>query len=410
MSNKIYDIIPPGEQENFAAEEEKKSPKRFFLNSRILIILLFSVLIAGAFYFLVGERAEIDIWPKTKNLTFETHITVDTNSEEIDFSKHIIPGEIIEAEKTVSETFPSSGDAFKRAEGTIRLYNRFANWPEVWAEGTRFISSNGKLFKSKSKISVPAAKKEGGKVVASYVDVLVIAAEPGEEYNIGPSNFSIYVYRGTERYAYYWGESSESMSGGGESVKVTEKDLETAEEILSERALLESKDLLKKKVPEGWLLVDSLIESEITEFSPLAKDGQGVDSFMAQIKAKARAIIFKEESLERFAEEYISSDIESGEILCPGGLKTEHYPSLSGNGNKGNTEMVLNVDFSVKVYTKIEEEFLKRQVLGKTASESEQKILQFFPEIERVEIRLWPFWVKKAPIEKRFIKLNFKFE
>ena len=410
MPSKIYDIIPPGEQESFEAEEGKESPRQSFLNNRVLIVLFFSVLIAGAFYFLIGGRAEIDIWPETKDLTFETYINVDTNSEEINFSEHIIPGKIIEAEKIVSETFTPSGDVFKKAEGTIRLYNRFANWPEVWAKGTRFISSNGKLFKSKSKISVPAAKKEGGKVVASYVDVPVIAAEPGEEYNIGPSNFSIYVYRGTERYAYYWGESSEPMSGGGKSVEVTEKDLETAEGILSERALLESKDLLKKKVPEGWLLVDSLIRSKITEFSPLAKDGQGVDSFMAQIKAKASTIIFKKEMLERFAKEYISSDFEGGEIICPGSLKTEYYPSLSGNGNKEDVEMILNVDFSAKVYTRIEEEFLKRQVLGKTVPESEQKILQFFPEIEKVEVKLWPFWIKKAPIEKRFIKLNFKFE
>jgi len=214
MAKKIIDILPPKPPTTFSEErpkpflEKKKearsgggqNPLLLFAKKKWWGVLPFFVLI---FLFLLSFRfskAEIKIWPEVETRNFRAKITVDKTAENPDFKNNILPGKIFEAEKTVSEEFPASGRVLKKAEGIIRLYNNFSTQNENWLDGTRFVSSDGKLFKSKDKISVPAAYIKNGKIIPSFVDVPVIAAEGGADYNIGPSKFSIVAFRGTPRY------------------------------------------------------------------------------------------------------------------------------------------------------------------------------------------------------------------
>ena len=414
MPQKIYDIIPPEVERKLKFQvEKKKISKIFFLKKQFLICLTLLILIGFGFYFFIPTRAEIDVWPKTKLLDFQTQIIVDKTLENSDFSKNLILGRVVEVEKTVSQNFPASGKTLKRAEGKIRLYNRYTTWDEDWREGTRFISGDGKLFRSKSEISVPGAKMEKGKLISSFTDVEVIAAEPGPDYNIGPTNFSIYVYRGTPRYAYYWGESLGQMSGGGEISQVTEKDLETAEEILSEKAISESEASLIKELPEDFVLLEELIESEIVGVSPLAEVNQELESFIVQVKAESKSMGFKKSDLNQFARTYVLSNISPDQELYSQSLNIKYFPSLSAeNGEKDveKAELVLNLDLSAEIYSKVEINFLKRQVLGRGALEAKRRILKNFPEIDRIKIKFWPFWVKKAPLDIKNIKVNLNFE
>lgn len=412
MVKKIYDIIPPREEGEFFKKKERKEKKTFLLKKAFIIPLIFLLALGGLFYFSTEPKASVNIWLETDNSTFKTNLNVDANINNLDLTNKVIPGEIIEIDKTVSQEFSSSGDSLKKAKGTIRLFNQFATWPETWAEGTRFVSGDGKLFKSESKIFVPAAKKEGSKTVASFVDVEVVAAESGVEYNIKPTHFSIYVYRGTARYSYYWGESYENMDGGGKTLKVTQSDLDNAENVLFQKALSESKSYFISTTEESFdnsIIIEELIESEITEFSPLAKPSQELNSFVAQAKAKSRAVIFKEEDLEDFARLHILSKIEEGKEIFPDSLEIAYSPSfLSGNGGEKikDESIFLNLNLSAETYRKIDLSFLKRKILGKSSSEAKSIILNNFSGIKEVEIEIWPFWTKKTPINLGQIEIN----
>jgi len=107
------------------------------------------------------------------------------------------------------------------------------------------------------------------------------------------------------------------MEGGGESVKVTEEDLEDAKDSLSQKAISQSKSLLVSEVEKSAnsIIVEDLIESEIIDFSPLAEVEQEVDSFTAQSKAKSKTITFKEKDLERFAPSFLSENRDVGKHL-----------------------------------------------------------------------------------------------
>ncbi len=191
----FWDIIPPEEYQKNKLENKKEKPVRKKRSYKGIGFFALLILIIGAVSFVTFKmsKAEIKIWPKTETIKLSSNFTVDVNRLSVNHENKSVPGEIIEKEKLISEDFPCTGSVFKKAEGVIRLYNEYSTRSETWLEGTRFVSEDGKIFKSKSSISVPGAEMQNQKVVAQYIDVPVVAAEAGGEYNIEPSSFSIYV-------------------------------------------------------------------------------------------------------------------------------------------------------------------------------------------------------------------------
>ena len=413
MAKKIIDILPPKPPTTFSEErpkpflEKKKearsgggqNPLLLFAKKKWWGVLPFFVLI---FLFLLSFRfskAEIKIWPEVETRNFRAKITVDKTAENPDFKNNILPGKIFEAEKTVSEEFPASGKILKKAEGIIRLYNNFSTQNENWLDGTRFVSSDGKLFKSKDKISVPAAYIKNGKIIPSFVDVPVIAAEGGADYNIGPSKFSIVAFRGTPRYTKFYGESSQAMKGGGEVPQVKKEDLENAEKILTEKAKTETQGALTAEIPSEFLFLKENFEIKILEKFSLAQIGTETEKFNFQIKVKGTTISFLKEDINNFVKEYIRAQIPEDKKLFDESLKTEYSPEKPFSSESGKTTLSLN--FSAKIYSEINLDSFKKGLAGKSLAET-KIFFENQPDILRTEVRLSPFWIKNVPkdIEK----------
>ena len=402
MQNKIYDIIPPetGKEIKSAKRAVQKS---FFLKKKTLPILLILIL-AGA-YFLVDSRAEVKIWPKTRNETFNAQLVVDLSGS----SENSIQGEVLRTEKTVSQDFNSSETKTieTNAHGIVRVYNNYSVYPQSFVAKTRFMSDSGKVFKSSAKIIVPGKIKEGDKWVPGSIDVEIIAAESGIDYNIPASTFSIPGLKGTSLYTLFHAESSSPIEGGSisEAVQANEKDLEEAEEILSEKALSESMDYLIENIPEDFLIINDLISSKVVEFLPLAQIGQEVESFTAKAKAESSGIIFKKSDFDDFVKSMLVSNIEDNEEFYLPSMETE-YSFLKRDENEN---IVLNLVVSSLIYEKSDVDKIERHILGKEAEEAKKDILNNFSGVESIEIKITPFWKNKAPLKSEYVEAVLQF-
>jgi len=410
MPKKIVDILPPEpptilrEEKRSLPEGRFKLPKIFEKKLKIWWGVPFFLFI---FLFLLSLRlskVEIKIWPEVQTVNFRTKITVDKEIKSPDFKNNILPGKIFEVEKTVSEEFPASGKILKKTEGIIRLYNNFTTQSENWLAGTRFVSSDGKLFKSKEKIAVPGAQIKNGKIAPSFVDVPVIAAEGGADYNIGPSKFSIVAFRGTPRYTKFYGESSETMTGGGEAPQVKKEDLENAEKILTEKAKIESEEALEAKIPTEFLFSKEIFETKILEkFSP-AQIGAEIEKFNFQVRVNCTTISFLKEDINNFAKEYISSQIPKDKKLFDESLKIEYSPEKPFSFESAKTTLSLN--FSAKIYSEIDLDSFKKGLAGKSLAET-KTFLENQPDILWTEVRFSPFWQRSVP--KSLEKIEIKY-
>lgn len=429
MSKKIFDIIPPEKvekdkkpavktfkkkiSEQEAVKEIKKKAKAIADDAKLkkkdfkagwIIVPIFLALLV--FFALQISRAEIAIWPKTELVAFETELTIDTNADEVDLFYKSIPAQVFESQKVLYEEFQSTGEILKKAEGVIRLYNEYSTKSETWLKGTRFVSSEGKLFKSKDKIIVPGAELKNGKLIPRYIDVPVVAAEAGEEYNIEPTHFSIYVFRGTPRYTKFYGESLESMTRGGDSLKITEQDMELAEEVLVEKTKNASETELKNKVLETQIFLDDILETEVLEKFSLAKAGDEVENFSFKVKTKSKTLLFKEKDIKDYIKQLVFSQNSSEKLFYEESLKID-YTLQTINFDSGKA--VVSLDISVEVYSDINLDILKKELMDKSLSGT-TVFLENQLEITKAEVRLWPFWVKNVPKNIEKIDINYRFD
>lgn len=406
MAKKFFDIIPPKEAKK---EIKLPKPKRIFFKG--LILCLFFLASLSVFAFLFFSKIKIEIWPEKEISDLKTEVIIDPELKEADLAfwleNKTIPGKIFQDEKYASQEFPASGKTLKeeKARGKIRVYNSYSTAPRTF-KPSRFVSAEGKLFWSLDKIVIPGGRYEKGKLVPGEVDVEVVAAEPGEDYNIGPSTFALPALAGTPLYTAIYGKSFSAMTNGfkGEVPQVTKDDLEKAQVSLIEKLKKESKDFLKTSLPNDFILLEETVTEEIIEKSSSVEALAQAESFNYKVGVKSRGLGFKKSDMEKFVEAIVLLTVSEDKKLQEGTLEISYS---TGSFDSKTSKATLNVEVKAKIFKDINLSDLKKALFGKSKKES-KIFLENLPQVTRIEIRYWPFWQRKAPenIEKVEIRIR----
>jgi hypothetical protein len=419
MSNpqKIFDILPPERAVKEAVPAKKIIRERFDNNRdkeqrpqtpqvqdkssnfilRNFFLLGFILVLA---FFLISQfvlnKTDVLVYPKNEISSLNGDVNVNTSKTAIDVISKIIPGKIFQAQKTISQDFPATGKTTQggNATGIIKIYNNFSTAPQILVKNTRLISSGGFLFRTTERVVIPGAALVKGKIQASSLDVNVIADQPGQDYNIGPSTFSIPGFVGTSKYTAFYGKSSSSMSGGflGQALQVTKADLDNAKNDLSAKALSQGRDLLLTQIGEEFIVLDGAISSGIVDSTSSFSAGAVAKNFNYQVTAKFTALVFKKADLENFSKTAILSAFPSGKNIEDSSLKLSYgFKSLDQNNGK----MVLTASSSAKVYSDIDKNRIINELKGQSLLEA-QEILSTESEINKAQIKSWPFWANNV--------------
>ncbi len=418
---KIIDIFPPKtpffeENETTASSDpfvaarafEKKNKKWVKIFGSVFVFLIIT---AFSLHF-IFSKAEIIIWPETERLNFKKEVRVV--EEEISvpspLKEKIIPAKILEREDTFSQEFSSTGRVLKegRAKGFIRVYNNHSTSPQVLVANTRFVSGDGKLFRSIKRERIPGQKWERGRLVAGFIDIEVIAAEAGQEYNIGPSNFSIPGLAGTPLFFALHGQSFQPMEGGFRKkvAQVTSQDLKEAENILTEKSKQKSKESLKLEIPSGLSLLNQAISQEIISSSFSKKAGQEAESFTSEVKIKTKGLAFQKAELEKFIQKHIEENLPADKLFLKESL---NFNSTLKSVNFVENEMILSLEVGGKIFPVIDKNFIKKESIGKSIQDM-KLFLKEQPEINKIEIKTFPFWLQRIPADFERIKISLKFD
>jgi len=412
MVKKFFDILPP---ESKTQDIEKKEPKKEVKKNKNVFKKIGIITICLLILFILislGASSEIIIQPFKNSIEWTTEgLVASAEVKDIDVDNNIIPAEFFEIEKEISQDFLATGQSFeeKKAQGVIRVYNAH-NPPKAMTlvVRTRFLSSQGsKYFRALERIYAPAAKLENKKIVPSFVDIKVEAMEAGEEYNIGPSNFSIPGLVGTSYYYTIYGKSDSAMTGGlKKGVKVvTQEDIENARKTMEETLLNEAKNSLNESLPENFVLLSSAIFEKEFEFSCSEEANSQVSEFKCEGKIRIKCLAFDESSAREISKDIILSKLEESDREIQGSLNIEY---TNNRVDLDKEEMVMDVKILLDTYKNIDEQSLKSQVLGKNQEEIKDIVFVNFPTIEKIKIKFWPFWIRKtsANLDKIKIKID----
>jgi hypothetical protein len=393
-------------EERVFSELEKPAGSRW---SKLFIgFIIVTLIVAGLVSYLVLPNAEISITPKTESITFDLSVVGSKDVSWIDETLNQIPIQEVEVTKVKSREFTTTGEKEinEKARGYITIYNEYSSSPQTLVATTRFESSDGKVFRIPKSVTVPGAKIEEGKIIASTLKVEVIADQPGEDYNIGPSDFTIPGFKGTPKFAGFYGKSTNSMTGGyvGKIKIVLAKDLEEAENTLVKELKKEVKRALEEQIPTDLRIIEDGLREEITKISSNFKKGDQTDKFTLEVEATMRALLFKEEDLKNLVDLNLISRVSEDKSPLKETQKiTWNKPVI--DWSKGEVSFSLSVEEDVA--WQIDIQSLKENLAGQTEVEV-RKYLVNQPEIEKAKVSFWPFWVKKIPAQEKKIKVNIE--
>jgi len=427
MPRKIYDIKSPKTSSKTEKEIKeflnhdakpikrntpKKKERKFSRKIWIMVVIFVMFIGAGYLYFKL-QKANIKIWPKLENLSYEQTITANQSFEIVDLSENLIPAKYIEIEKTGNKDFNATGNASDegKATGTITVYNKYTPATSITLkQGTHFLSDSGKYFKTLERIVISAATTSGGKVTPGSIEAKVEAAEGGDGYNIGPANFSIPKLSGSPYYYSVYGISKNAMSGGyaGSVKKVTESDISEAKSEIIKSISAEAFDDIKNQLDEDYILLDDAVFYETLNSGADAKSGEVKNQFNCQATIKAKALAFKKADLDKFAKNYIISEMSEDYAVLETSIKSE-YALKSINIEE--SEAVLEIKFSADVYKNINKNFLSLLLTGKNKNQINETINNNLKDsVSKVEIDFFPFWVTKSPKNQKSIEIELNFQ
>ncbi|MFA5432210.1 MAG: baseplate J/gp47 family protein [Candidatus Paceibacterota bacterium] len=410
MSRKIYDIIPPEQQiekheemakECSAREPIKRERKKFPLIPFLLVI----VLSLTAVFFFFPTRADVSITPKTEEITAEASFVINTTESIIDYEKKMVPGIIFSDKRDGADNYNSTGtdDKAKKATGTIKVFNKInPAKPLTLRIGTRFMVGE-LIYKSDSAFTIPKAVSDSA---PGSIEIKVTAAEAGEKYNITKGTFSVPGLNGSEYYTNIWAELAIPMTGGEESkVKiVTSDDINRAKDQFEEKYDEVSKQALIATIPQGYTHFSEDISPKLSNLSVSVKAGDELDVFGVSGHIETEAIVFRNEDANKLGESLLSKDVSELKTMVPGSVTFEIKEKKL---NKDGT-ISLKVVFSGKTYSMSEDTVLLNALKGKNPKDA-NSLLSNLPEVEKVEIKVSPWFKFSIPKNEKEINIQLKF-
>jgi len=382
-----------------------------------------TIIFLAACFFLASGLAFYMIFPKAKvnvllNMDIMGNDITVKGSEgisSVNLEKGFIPAAVIKKESSLSLSFNATGKSAasnKKARGVISIYNEYGKSPQALVATTRFLTSDGKLFRLIRGVIVPGMTEVDGKMEPGVIEAEVIADEPGEEYNIGPSDFSIPGFKGSPKYGKFYARSFQSMAGGGSAESritiVSQEDIDLAKS-KTESALEDKiKEEIKKEAGEDKIILDGAIDKNILESKPSLEAETASENFDYQAKMEVTAIIFSQEDLLKIAKKVFEKKLEEKGIKMEISRVEIEYGRPDVDFKSG--EIIIKTTCKAMLKPEINLNNLKKELLGKDDAQI-KKILKKYPQIDKVEIEYWPeFLSRKIPRFENRVKIETIFK
>lgn len=395
---KIENESEYGEGQAFTYQKSRRSGKK-----KVIIAFLVIFFLAGISWALAVllPHANIAITLKKTVVPFEerVRVTVDGVTERKSAKREFIsvPGELVLDRKNLEKRFPASGKEIvnEKAKGTITVYNAYSSAPQVLVARTRFETPDGKTFLLDERVTVPGAKIENGRIVPTGIEVKVTAKEPGEAYNIGPvKRFTIPGFRDPALRAGFYGVSTEPMRGGftGEKHVPTAEDIEAAKENVR-NALRDSLEASVSFLTEKFFSFDQSSLFRVTrEDIDRVADADG--NFGVFMEAELKRLVFDEGKMKEAIAEKILSSLEAPESTLRMRHMETSYEDVSADFE--DATLTFSVKGEAVFEPDIDAALLKERFLGLSENQFSDAA-GFLPAIQKMDISLSPFWVRRIP-------------
>ena len=393
---KVWEEPIEGARVNYGKSESKP---RYFLWVIALISVAFCFF-AVSFLF---ARAKVVVNPKIQNVVLSEKLSADKDSNNggLSFDLVIIGGQESENVQATGEKNVSVN-----ATGTVVIFNSFSSFSQNLSVDTKLEGSNGKVYKTQAKITVPGMSKDG---TPGQVEVGIYAAGAGESYNSIPLDFGIVGFKGTPKYSKFIvrSKTGTAISGGftGEAPDISASDMAAAQNGL--KTTLQT-DLLKKatnQIPDGYILYKDAVFLN-ADNSNISSVYNQDNSATLTLKGTLYGIILNEKELtKKIAEDNINK-YDGSDVYIPS-IKSLVFgvpQGLDSTSVAGAQSINFSLSGRALIVWKLDENKFVADLLGKSKSYFSQ-ILSQYPNIDSATLTVTPIWKMSVPDQAKDVKV-----
>jgi len=363
----------------------------------VALISIVFLLFALSYLF---SGAKVTVNPKMQDLSLNENLSATKNSSTSGLSFDLV---VLKGEESKTVQGGEEKDVSEKAKGVVVIYNAFSSASQTLSINTRLEGSNGKIYKTDTKITVPGMAQDG---TPGSIEVGIYAENAGEEYNSEPLDFKILGFKGTPlKYSKIYARSKGKIEGGlvGKFSQISDtKKTATLNEL---KATLQAK-LFKKvadQIPEGFVLFKDAgflnIDDEIVP--PASKEGL----VSVDVKGTFYGFLFDEKKLTAKIVTDNIDKYDGSEVLIPN-IKDLSFV-LANKENIAFSDVKdinFNLTGSSKVVWKVDTEKLISDLLGKRKKDFNQ-VLSQYPNIDSAELVIKPAWKMSFPDKTKDIKI-----
>lgn len=388
----------------------------------IILFLVGSVVLFFMVLLVALPSAKIKIWPTVSLVSHTANVVLVSSGAVMEVEpKHKIPLVPIQStvQKTLNFTEISKKFLGENAEVEMTLVNE-TDEPYILRSGTRLVNQAGMIFKTLSSTEIPAAQgltpgtfrvQAQAKAKDLYGQII------GERGNV-PSGLKWEIPGLTldERKLVY-ARNAEDASGGVTRYgrELHEDDLELAKRQLEQELISLAKEKTEERVKflreeggRGYVVLQYDVLTSITMSGfvmPVDLIGEEVESVPVIGALTYSVLAYDKDALLDLLLPGLGQHVEEGRFLIsdsvvPEGISVHvieydddlSWVKITAELTGKQRSVLAPTTRSGRAFT----ERVREMVKGKSVNDA-MRILQNFPEVERVDISVWPPWRKKLP-------------
>lgn len=379
----------------------KMQKRALWAGAAVAILLL---IVGLNFYF---TRATVTLFAKGAQVNSSFDFTADPSARQSDIGSATLAATELSLNKTLNASVQATGtkDLGTKASGTITVYNEYDSNDQALVAGTRFVTSDGKVFRSTADATVPGGSVSGGKIVAGKTTVSVQADQNGDQYNVGPTRYSIPGLSAAQQSGIY-GQGQQMQGGSSKTAKViTQADIDRAQQAAVEADKAEAQKDLKDKAGKSQVVLEPSLQQKVTKSNPSPAAGSEASSGTVAISVEYTQLAVKQSELSELAKSKEQEQIGQDKEIYDDGSGNLQLKTMGAATGSGAQKFRANA--TAFAGTKIDKDALVKDIKGKKIGEATE-IAQRLQDVEKAEIKVTPTWATSLPLMTSHIKVEVK--
>lgn len=374
---------------------------RLLLGLGILGVIALIVFIILAIFVL--PKATVTLTTASEPVSANFNLTANTATTSLDSAKGDIPAKLESSDQMSSQQVTATGQQNngQKASGTVTMTTQecapnLGSTPDNVPSGTG-ITSQGVSFITQEKATF-AFSGFGSGSCANYTSngVDITAVSGGWKYNLSSATFS--VRSGVS--------ASGSTSGGTDDVVtvLSQSDVDNASQKLTSGSSGSdfTKSFESQLAAKGEYVLTSTLKAGSPNINASPAVGQPASTANVTIKVTYTVLTVKKTDLSQAIEDKLASQIDKTKQKLNGNFLNDADITVASQSSQNTADLSVNEDTTAVPI--IDVATVKKQAAGKKSGDI-QSALSGWAGVKKVDVKLSPFWVSKAPSKTSKIKV-----